>query len=152
MNAQQAKQARSLNELLHANYDAEYGYGQAAENVDDEALQELFREYKQQRNNFGHEIKQCLAIIDAKPDKGTTLTGDAHRSWMNLKAAISSNEEKAILGECIRGEKEALAQYEKVLEHQTLPNDIRLTLDRHRDKIEMALERLKELREAYEIA
>ena len=99
------KISNNLNELLTKNYDAEAGYKLAEENVKDNTLKEYFGRKAKERYDFGHQIKNEIKVYGESPDKGTSVAGDAHRLWMNVKSTISKNSEEAILEETIRGEK-----------------------------------------------
>ena len=54
--------------------------------------------------------------LGGKADDHGSVTGKMHRGWINLKAAISSNEPHAVLSECERGEDAAVAAYREALE------------------------------------
>jgi len=50
------------------------------------------------------------------------------RGWINLKAALTSKDEHAILAECERGEDSAVAEYKKAMAATGLPADVAETL------------------------
>lgn len=132
-----------LNDLLKKNYDSEKGYKLAEEKVEDVKLKEFFRSRSQNRYEFGHELKQIIKIYGASPDKGTSLKGDLHRSWMNIKSALSLNTEEAILEEAIRGEKAAVADYDEVIAENDIPSNTKELLIKQRDHIKSALEKVE---------
>ena len=113
--------SKKLNELLEKNYDAEKGYKLAAEKVNNQKLKNFFSERAQERYDFGHELKSEIRNFGEEPDKGSSLAGDAHRSWMNLKASLSGDKDEAVLEEAIRGEKKAVEEYEDILKEQEIP-------------------------------
>ena len=137
--------ANKLNELLEKNYDAEKGYKFAAENVKNSRLKSFFEERAKERYDFGHELKSEISNFGEKTDKGTSVKGDIHRSWMNLKATFSSDKEEAILEEAIRGEKTAVEEYNEALEDKNLPPSTENLLLKQRNAITAALQKVKAL-------
>jgi len=107
----------ALNDLSARTYDAEAGYKDAAENVSNPKLKTLFKANAEQRYTFGHEIKDCISKLGGTPQKGGTLEGKAHQVWMDVKSAITTNDDAAVLKEVNRGEEYALEAYENALEN-----------------------------------
>jgi len=137
------KISNKLNELLTKNYDAEAGYKLASENVKDNTLKEYFNRRAKERYDFGHQIKNEIKVYGETPDKGTSLAGDAHRLWMNVKSTLSNDNEEAILEETIRGEKNAIDEYNNILEEPNLPPTTESILNNQRNTIKSALEEVK---------
>lgn len=130
-----SKVISELNTLLARNYDAERGFKEAAENVDHPLLKDFFIGSASQRYDFGHQIKDEIYKVGGEPNKGTSGSGDLHRAWMNLKDLFTSQDGKAMLEECDRGEKAALDDYNKVLEDDNLPSDTRKVIMLQRETI-----------------
>lgn len=134
-----------LNALLTRHYDAEKGFEEAADNVEHPLLRDFFKGSARQRYQFGHEIKDEITKLDGKPDKGTSVAGDMHRSWMNLKDMVTSRDHKAMLEECDRGEKVALETYEKVLEETELPPSALKVVQQQRETITQNIKHIENL-------
>ncbi len=137
------KMSNNLNELLTKNYDAEAGYKLAADKVKNENLKKFFTRRAKERYDFGHQLKNEITSYGETPDKGTSFKGDAHRAWMNLKSAVSSDNEESILEEAIRGEKAALEEYNEILSEPNLPPTTESILTIQRDNVNNALEEVK---------
>lgn len=137
--------AKKLNELLEKNYDAEKGYKFAAENVKTPQLQSFFTEKAKERYDFGHELKSEIRNFGEAPEKGSSLAGDAHRTWMNLKTSLSSDKEESVLEEAIRGEKAAVEEYDEVLKDSSLPASTGNILIKQRDAITASLNKVQSL-------
>lgn len=137
--------SKKLNELLEKNYDAEKGYKLAAEKVKDERLKNFFSQRAQERYDFGHELKSEIKNFGETPDKGSSLAGDAHRSWMNLKASLSSDKDESILEETIRGEKAAVEEYEDILKESEIPASTGNILMKQKNAIVASLNEVKTL-------
>ena len=134
-----------LNELLEKNYDAEAGYKNAAEKVKSSALKNYLLSRAKDRYDFGHELKQELRNVGQDPEKGTSLAGDVHRLWMDLKTALSSDKEEAVLEEAIRGEKTALQEYNEIIKNGELPLSTTTIIAKQRDSVQNALVEAKAL-------
>ncbi|WP_318343865.1 ferritin-like domain-containing protein [Flagellimonas baculiformis] len=134
--------SNKLNELLERTYDAEKGFKQVAEKVDNKTLEEFFLDRAQQRHNFGHELKSEIRSFGQAPDKGGSGKATLHRSWIDFRSLIASNTEEAILKEVHRGEKEAIATYNDILQDKefVLPPSTEGLLMRHRNAIRETLD------------
>jgi uncharacterized protein (TIGR02284 family) len=130
---------KKLNALLEKNYDAEAGYKTAKEQVENHQLKDFFGQQAQERYNFGHELKAEMKSFGQEPNKGTSLAGDAHRAWMNIKSTFSADESESMLEEAVRGEKAAVEEYNEVLSESTLPPSTKSVLTKHRDNIQASL-------------
>ncbi|QHI36878.1 hypothetical protein IMCC3317_22480 [Kordia antarctica] len=137
-----------LNSLLEKNYDAEKGYKKAAENAKSDGLTRFFERKSAERYNFGHEIKQELSNLNQEPDKGGSVAGAAHRTWMDVKSWFSSDNDEAMLEAAITGEKAALEEYNEVLSNKTephIPAQMMGVLGKQRMVIQSELETIKRL-------
>jgi uncharacterized protein (TIGR02284 family) len=134
-----------LNKLLTRNYDAEQGYHKAAEHVKDPDLKRLFEVYSDQRYHFGHDLKGEIKRLGGDLDKGPSFTSKVHRTWMDLKSAVTSDDTESMLEECVRGENAAVEDYKEVLKETNLPEETRTILHDHIAKIEESLYLVQEL-------
>lgn len=139
------KVGSKLNDLLEKTYDAEKGYKKAAENVEHAALKNYFNRKAQERYDFGHELKNEIKAFGQDVDKGGSLTGSVHRTWMDVKALFSSDDEESMLEEAIRGEKSAVKEYDEVLSETSLPASTKNILLNQKSTIEEELSTIKRL-------
>ncbi|WP_339684705.1 PA2169 family four-helix-bundle protein [uncultured Nonlabens sp.] len=139
--------SEKLNDLLTKNYDAEAGYKLAKDKVNSSRIKDFFTDQAQERYNFGHELKEEIRNYGESPDKGTSLKGDAHRTWMKFKSAFSTNNEEAILEEAIRGEKTALEEYNSIISETAFPPSTKNMLTSHRNTILNSLSRVTAMEE-----
>ena len=144
-----SKQITSLNNLITTLYDGENGYKEAADDVDSVTLATKFRQLAQQRYNFGHEIKPLIKSFGGEVDKGGSLTAGLHRVWMDLKTAVTSQDEEAIINECIRGEESAVESYQEALKEGNLTGEARSTVTRQLEKIQETLTDLRKMSTSY---
>ncbi|WP_316930047.1 ferritin-like domain-containing protein [Siansivirga zeaxanthinifaciens] len=118
------KISNKLNELLVKNYDAEKGYLNAIDNIDNDRLKMFFKRRASERSEFAKELRTEILRYGEIPENSGSFKGAAHRNWMSLKSMFSSNNEEAILEEAIRGEEASLEIYNEILEDRNLPPTI----------------------------
>ena len=146
--SQQTENISTLNSLIETLKDGQEGFRQAAEAVKDSALKSLFNEYSMQRAKFAGELQnEAIRLGEPKPEDTSSVAGSLHRAWINLKSAITSQDEHAILAECERGEDSAVNEYKKAMEEEpaTPLCDI---LSRQYTEVKTAHDRIRNLRDA----
>ncbi len=127
-----------LSRLLTINHDAEKGYQEAAENVKDNELKSLFLAQSRQRAEFAQTLDREIRTLGGEPDSGTSLASDLHRAWINIKSTFSSDDDKATVQECHRGDQEALNSYNAVLQETDLVASTRELLLHQKESIDTA--------------
>ena len=138
----------TINDLIETLKDGQKGFKEAADAVGNPELKSLFAEYSQQRSRFASELQmQAKSFGESEPETEGSTAGAVHRGWINLKSAITSKEESAILAECERGEDAAKAAYEAALQ-KNLPVDVRTLVDRQYQGVEANHDRVRNLRNA----
>ena len=143
------KVGSKLNELLEKTYDAEKGFKNAADNIDNSSLKNYFKRKAQERYDFGHQLKTEIRNFGQEVDKGGSATGSLHRAWMDVKALFSGDNEESMLEESIRGEKAAVDEYNDILKETTLPMSTRTLLTEQKTKIEAGLSKIKRLEDVH---
>jgi len=138
----------TINKLIETLKDGEKGFKEAADAVKDPELKSLFTEYSAQRHQFASELQTELrSLSGAEPETGGSAAGAMHRGWINLKSAISSKDEGAVLAECERGEDSAVKEF-KVAIDKPFSSPLRDVIFRQYTEIKRAHDRIKQLRDA----
>src|SRR5947207_11644845 len=139
----------TINNLIETLKDEQEGFKQAAEAVKDPQLKSLFNQYSQQRSRFATELQnQAKSLGEAEPEKTSSAAGVMHRAWINLKSAVTTGDDHAILAECERGEDSAVNEYKKAVEEKELSSPIRETISRQYADVKSAHDHIRELRDA----
>jgi uncharacterized protein (TIGR02284 family) len=139
----------TINSLIETLKDGQEGFRQAAEAVKDSQLKTLFNEYSLQRSRFAGELQnEAIGMGESKPEDSSSTAGAMHRAWINLKSAITTQDDHAILAECERGEDSAISEYKKAMEKNELTSPIRDTVSRQYTDVKAAHDRIKALRDA----
>ena len=147
--AQTTDMVSTLNSLIETLKDGQAGFRQASEAVKDSTLKSLFSEYSLQRAKFAGELQNEVirSLGDSKPEETSSTAGALHRAWINLKSALTSGDDHAILAECERGEDSAVAEYRKAIEDKNLSSPLRDIVSRQYTDVKAAHDRVKALRD-----
>jgi uncharacterized protein (TIGR02284 family) len=146
--AQQKEIISTINNLIETLKDGQEGFKQAAEAVSDTNLKSLLYEFSQQRARFASELQsQAMSLGESEPEESSSTAGAMHRAWINLKSAVTSGDDHAILAECERGEDSAVKEYEEALKID-LPAPLDDIVSREYAEVKSAHDRIKSLRDA----
>jgi uncharacterized protein (TIGR02284 family) len=137
----------TLNSLIETCKDGQYGFKEAAEGVERTDLKSLFYEFSQQRAEFAGVLQGLVRSLGGEPEDTGSISGAAHRSWIDIKAAVTGRDEEAILNECERGEDYAREAYTDALK-LTLPANVTDILTQQAQAVQAAHNRVKMLRDA----
>ena len=146
--AQNKENISTLNGLMETLKDGEEGFKQAAESVTDLQLKSLFNEYSRQRARFTKALQtQVQSLGESRSEMSSSAAGALHRAWINLKSAVTSGDDHAILSECERGEDSAVKEYEKALNDDLSPS-LREIVSSQYSEVKNAHDRVRTLRDA----
>ena len=149
MNTTKDTLTSALEELIIINNDRYEGYKRAAGETKDPDLKELFTKYSMQSQQFGSELRQYAKYHDTPDRDETKLSGKFYRAWMDVKAALTGRDRKAVLSSCEFGEDVALKSYDAVTKDSTqLPADLVSKITSQHLEIRQAHNRVKQLRES----
>lgn len=150
MSTTTASIASILNSLIETCKDGQYGFQSAADTVSNADLRTLFNELSAQRAQFIPPLQNVVSSLGEDTEKTGSLAGTLHRGWIDIKAALSTGDEHAILAECERGEDSAVAEYREALEHTELPDHLRSLLQEQYMAVQAAHDRVRDLRDRFQ--
>lgn len=135
----------TLNHLISIANDGKYGYENAAEDVKDITLKQMFQQYSSERASYAEDLKREVASMGDDPDKSGGPLGALHRTWMDIKAAVTSGDREAILKTCVTGEEAAVKAYNDALDDENITGNIRQLLTEQRSGVEAALNSIRSM-------
>ena len=104
-----------LNSLIATTLDSVAGYREAATDIDNSRFGEIFTSRAQERQTVVSDLQAQVRMLGGEPeDDGTVLAG-AHRVFVDLKAKVTGQDDKAIINEVERGEDHIKAKFESAL-------------------------------------
>ncbi len=134
--------ARALTDILNLNRTSVKGYQEAAEEVKSPDLKSKLSEFSQQRAHFVSDLEGYARQygIDAKEETTIeSVAADAaaavHRGWINIKSAITGQDDSAVLEAAETGEATALKAYETVLSSNDVPAGAKSVFQQQHDAI-----------------
>jgi uncharacterized protein (TIGR02284 family) len=127
--------------------DSEEGYRHSANDIDDWQLRSMFLELARVRGEQGDEVDRLLQRFggEAVP-KGGSASGTLHRTFVDLKAAITGHNRQAVIGEVVRGESYAESVFDKAL-RADLPADVRQVIQRHHNSVRDSRDRVRRMQQ-----
>jgi uncharacterized protein (TIGR02284 family) len=144
MSTKNEKIISTLNDLIEICKDGQEGFQTASEGVKDSSLKSLFSQYSLQRGQFAGALQAEVSRLGGSPEKGGSVSGSLHRGWINLKSAVTGQDEAAVIAECERGEDSAKQAYAKALQ-ETLPTDVRSLVMEQFAEVKQAHDRIRSL-------
>jgi uncharacterized protein (TIGR02284 family) len=138
----------TLNDLIETSKDGQKGFMTSSEDANSAEIKQLLRQYSQECAAAVSELQELVRALGGDPEKTGSALGALHRGWVNLKAAVSSNDDTAILNEVERGEDVAKASYQKALE-KDLPIDIRTVIQRQYEGVVRHHDHVRALRDQF---
>jgi len=136
----------TLNDLIETCKDGEAGFRSCAEDVAEIQLKSLFADRGRECNAAAVELQDIVRSLGGDPETRSSLTGTLHRRWVDIKSAITGNDDLAILKECERGEDVALRSYRNALD-KVLPPEIHSVVERQYQGLIRNHDQVKKLRD-----
>ena len=106
-----------LNTLVTINNDRIEGYETAAKETEEQDLKTLFAQFSSTSQRCKTELINEVSNLGGTVAEGTLISGKFFRVWMDVKAALTGQDRKAILNSCEYGEDAAKDIYENALEN-----------------------------------
>ncbi len=137
-----------LNSLVNILNDGKEGYESAAKTTSSLELKAIFAKNAIERALYATELKAHIKTHGGNEDDNESggLLGAVHRGWIDLKQAITGNDDKAILDSIVTGEKAAIEKYDGFIADYTDHADHLALLKKQRDGIQEDLNQIESLK------
>lgn len=113
------KSIAALNNLIEINNDRLQGYETAAKETEEHDLKSLFSRLSKTSTTCITALTAEVERLGGTPTEGTRTSGKFFRLWMDVKAAITGKDRKAILSSCEYGEDAAVDAYANELKNHS---------------------------------
>lgn len=137
-----------INDLIVINHDRIEGYERAAKETDDPQLKSLFTHMADESRQFKNELVREVVNKGGSPAEGTSTSGKVYRAWMDIKAALTGKDRKAIIASCEFGEDAALEAYEDVLKSDELTSESKSMIMRQKSSLQQSHDKIKLMRDS----
>jgi len=142
--------AEVINDLIKINNDRIEGYGKASDELKDSdvELHSLFNRFINESAEIKSDLSRTVSQYGGDEASGTTAIGKVYRAWMDVKAAFSGNNRKAVLESCEFGEDAAQKAYKMALDEDDLPADVRELFVQQKQLLKTSHDLVKSLRDS----
>lgn len=137
-----------LQNLIQINIDSSRGFNEAAEQIEDPAIADLFRTLGTERSAFAAELQTYVAFNYEEPQDDGSVAAALHRAWIDIRSMISGGDNYAILAEAERGEDQIKEAYEKTLK-ETAGSAMNDVLQQQYAQVKAGHDQVRDLRNAY---
>ena len=141
-----------LNTLTATLIDSVNGYEDAAANSDSEQFRAMFRERATERTSAVEELRAEVRRLGGEPEDDGSFMGKTHQRFLDLKAAVTGRDEKAIVNEVERGEDYLKEKFETALNSETLTGDCRAAVERAFQSVRSGHDKMSALKHGMEAA
>lgn len=144
--------SKKINSLIEKNNDAYKGFKKASENAESTHLRDYLLQQASERQAFAKKLSGSLKAYNPDFDIDTdgSTTGSIHRAWIDVKAALSMDDDESILEECIRGDKASVEEYQEFLEdYPAAASDVNQTIREQLHNIKSTLDRVSRLEDLH---
>ncbi len=135
-----------LNDLVETSRDGATGFHTCAEGAKDSMLRAYFTTRAQSCNDAVRELNVEVLHHGGEPAEYGSVEGALRRAWINIRTAVTSNDDLAVLEECERAEDAALAAYRSALT-EPLPDHVRTLVQKQFEGAKMNHDRVRKLRD-----
>lgn len=109
-----------LNGLIKTTLDSMKGYEDAARDAENTQFATMFADFARDRAQVATTLQAEVRRLGGDPEDGSSFLAAAHRTFMDLKLAFTTRDDKAIIQEVERGEDYIKGKYEAALEDSEL--------------------------------
>ena len=132
-----------LNHLIAIAEDGKDGYKNAASDVKDAVVKDIFEKYSHQRSNYIVRLQEQVTRLGGIAEQSGGPLGALHRTWMDMKSVFTSGDTNAIIKACITGEEAAVKNYKDALKNESITGYVKLVLEEQLYGIEAAINEIK---------
>jgi len=140
----------TLNTLIATLIDSITGYEDAAANAEGSRFQQLFRERAGERQRVVEELRAEVRRLGGEPEDSGSFMGKTHQRFLDLKAAITGRDDKAIINEVERGEDYLKEKFETALSGDTLGGESRMAVERAYQSVRSGHDQMSQLKHGME--
>lgn len=136
-----------LKNIVETTRDGQKGFNECMEKCESPELKSLFSRAAARCQEGINDLEQLIRQYGGEPETEGSLLGSLHRGWMDLRTALSSNDDKVVLEECERGEDVALKNYDEALQAD-LPSEVAALLRKQQQGVRANHDQIRALRDA----
>jgi uncharacterized protein (TIGR02284 family) len=150
MNDVRQDEVSTLNTLIATLIDSVTGYEDAAANSEGGRFQEMFRTRASERNRVVEDLRAEVRRLGGNAEDDGSFLGKTHQRFLDLKAAITGRDDKAIINEVERGEDYLKEKFETALSSGNLSGETRAAVERAYQSVREGHDQVRDLKHGLE--
>ena len=139
-----------LNTLIATTIDSITGYEDAASNSEAGRFTEMFRERANERQQIVEDLRAEVRRLGGNPEDDGSFMGKTHQRFLDLKAAVTGRDDKAIINEVERGEDYLKEKFETALNDGNLSGESRSVVERAYQSVRSGHDQISSLKHGME--
>ena len=140
----------TLNTLIATTIDSVTGYENSAKDIDNQRFAEIFRERANERQQVVEQLRNEVRRLGGNPEDDGSFLGKTHQRFEDMKAAITGQDEKAIINEVERGEDYLKEKFETALNGDALSGESRSVVERCYQSVRSGHDQMSQLKHGME--
>jgi len=145
-----SEEISTLNTLIATTIDSVTGYENSAKDIANQRFAEIFRERANERQQVVEQLRAEVRRLGGNPEDDGSLMGKTHQSFEDMKAAITGQDEKAIINEVERGEDYLKEKFETALNSDALSGESRSVVERCYQSVRSGHDQMSQLKHGME--
>ena len=140
----------TINTLLATLTDSINGYRDSAENVENSSFKQLFLDSAEERSRVAEDLRAEVRRLGGEPNDDGSFAGKTHQVFLDLKAAVTGRDDKAIINEVERGEDYLKEKFEAALQSDKLAGETRSVVEQAFASVRRGHDRIAEIKHSME--
>ena len=145
-----SEEISTLNTLIATTIDSITGYENSAKDIDNQRFAEIFRQRANDRQRVVEDLRNEVRRLGGDPEDSGSFMGKTHQRFEDLKAAITGQDEKAIIDEVERGEDYLKEKFETALDSDALSGESRSVVENCYQSVRSGHDQMSQLKHGLE--
>ena len=145
-----SEEISTLNTLIATTIDSVTGYENSAKDIGNQRFAEIFRQRANERQQVVEDLRGEVRRLGGDPEDSGSFMGKTHQRFEDLKAAITGQDEQAVINEVERGEDYLKDKYETALNSGALSGEARSVVERCYQSVRQGHDQISQLKHGME--
>jgi uncharacterized protein (TIGR02284 family) len=140
----------TLNSLIATTLDSAEGYTEAAKESDSPKFGDMFTSRASERRSVVTQLQSEVRRLGGTPEDDGTVLASMHRTFLDLKAAVTGRDDKAIVNEVERGEDHIFHKFQDALKDEKLSPETRTAIQNAFTSVRTGHDQMRDLKHSME--
>lgn len=135
-----------LNGLIKTTLDSVKGFKDAAKDAESTQFSSMFADFARERSEAATALQAEVSRLGGDPEDDSSFLAAAHRTFMDLKQAVTGKDDKAVVQEVERGEDYLKGKFQEALSNADLDPTSRGVVERAYQSVQAGHDRVSALK------